>query len=268
MSATISTALLRRLLEATPEKLAAVERFLSGEPLPDTPQAQHPDPPRFALRRDGDVWHLTFDAREAMLKHEQGVYYLAEMLTHPGERIKKLHLAAKYSGLKSRGLCTIEVYDPATGRIETPASMEPVHEAALATDDLEARNACKARARELKETIEDPTETDAAKMEAREELEQIVAHLRRDNRVVRDPTKASGDAIRSALKKLLRNLMEPGGSAGTPQSVRREFAQHIERYLLIPSRRFGAPQARMARGELTGCLLYEPPAGVTWIVRQ
>jgi hypothetical protein len=66
---------------------------------------------------------------------------------------------------------------------------------------------------ELKETIEDPTETGAVKMEAREELEQIVDFL-------------------------------------------------------IPSRRFGASQARMARGELTGCLLYEPPAGVAWTVRS
>jgi hypothetical protein len=173
------------------------------------------------------------------------------MLSLPGERVKKLNLAAKYSSPKSKGSSGIEVYDPATGDYATPANTEPVHEAPLATDDNEARNAYKARARELKDTIDDPTKTETAKEAAREELEQITAHLSKDSRQLRDPTKAAADAIRSAIKKLLRNLLEPGGSSASSTAARKEFAEHIQRYLITPSGRYAAPGARKARGELT-----------------
>jgi hypothetical protein len=190
------------------------------------------------------------------------------MLGHPGERLKKLNLAAKYSSPKSKGTSGIEVYDPATGNYAAPSSTEALHELSLANDENEVRTACRERARELKETIDDPSETETAKEEARQELEEIAAHLSKDSRQFRGPTKAAADAIRSAIKKLLRNLLEPGGSAASPYAVRREFAEHIEKYLGTPSGRYAAPGARKARGELTGCLLYEPPAGTSWVVRQ
>jgi hypothetical protein len=224
--------------------------------------------PRYALRREGSLWHLTFNGREAVLRHEQGLCYLAEMLSRPGERVKKLDLAAKYSRSKTNGGSSMEVYDPATGTSLPPNRTESVRESSLAGDEQEAGDACRKRALELKETIDDETETEAAKAEAREELGLIVAHLKKDHRVFRDSTKAAGDAIRNAIKKLLHGLLNGGSSASTEQSVRREFAEHIQRHLLTPSRRYSAPGARKARGELTGCLLYEPPAGVSWVVSQ
>lgn len=39
-------------------------------------------------------------------------------------------------------------------------------------------------------------------------------------------------------------------------------------YLLVPSSRYAGPGARQARGELTGCLLYDPPAGTRWAASQ
>src|ERR1035438_2840142 len=181
---------LRRLRQATPEQLAAIERILAGQAVPER---LRPNQPRYALHREGSLWQLTFDDGRAILKHEQGICYVAEMLSQPRERVKKLNLAAKYSLPRSQG-GGIEIYDPATGRHEPPASMEPVHEAALAADDDEARRAYQARARELKETIDDTTETERAKVGAREELEAISAHLSKDSRTVRDPTKAAADA--------------------------------------------------------------------------
>ena len=107
----------------------------------------------------GEFWHLTFSGCQAILKHEQGLCYVAEVFSHPGEPLKKLNLAAKFSSPKAKGRGGIEVYDPATGRYEAPASTEPVHEAPLAGDDNEARKAYQKRVRERKEIIDDPTET-------------------------------------------------------------------------------------------------------------
>ena len=203
-----------------------------------------------------------------VLKGSPGVCYVAEMLSYPRERVKKLNLAAKYSSPRSPGGSGIEIYDPATGQHEPPASLEPVHEAALAVDDLEARRAYQARAWELRETIGDPTETERAKVEAREELEAIAAHLSKDSRTLRDPTKAAGDAVRIGINRFLRNLVGRGDTVASPLRVRRGFARHLQRYLLAPSSRYAAPGARKARGELTGCLLYDPPAETRWAVRQ
>jgi hypothetical protein len=160
----------RQLRQATPEQLAAIERILVG---PAVPEPLRPDQPRYALHREGSLWRLTFEDGQAILKHEQGICYVAAMLSQPRERVKKLNLAARYSSPRSQGGDGVEIYDPATGKYEPPASMEPVHEAALAADDDEARRDYQARARELKETIDDPTETERAKVAAREELEAI-----------------------------------------------------------------------------------------------
>ena len=257
--------LLRQLREATPEQLAAIERILAGRAAPERLRTGQP---RYALHREGPLWRLRFDEGQAILKHEQGICYVAEMLSHPRERVKKLNLAAKYSSPRSPGGSGIEIYDPATGHYEPLSSMEPVHEGALAADDLAARRTYQARARELKETIGDPTETERAKVAAREELKAITAHLRRDSRPVRDPTKAAGDAVRIGIHRFLRNLVGRGDTVASPLRVRQAFAKHLERYLLVPSSRYAAPGARKARGELTGCLLYEPPAEIRWAVSQ
>ena len=250
----------RQVRQATPEQLAAIERILAG---PAVPEPVRPDQPRYALHREGSLWQLTFDDGRAILKHEQGICYVAAMLSQPRERVRKLNLAARYSSPKSQG-DGIKVYDPATGKYEPPASMEPVHEAALAADDDEARRAYQARARELKEMIDDPTETKRAKVGAREELEAIAAHLSKDSRTLRDPTKSAADAVRISIHRFLRNLVERDDTVSSPLPVRRGFAKHLQRYLLVPSSRYAAPGARKARGELTGCLLYDPPGEIFW----
>jgi hypothetical protein len=218
----------------------------------------------YSLYRDGPLWHLTFHGRPAVLKHEKGLSYVAETLSHPGQPIKKLSLAVNYSASRSAGSGGVEVFDPATGQLDLPSSSEAVHQLSLAADDLEARRACQARGRQLAEAIRDPRKTKAAREEARAELEQITAYLAKDSRQLRDATKAAGDAVRSAICKLLRNLVAGSGSASSPRSVQREFARHLQRHLVIPSGRYARPKARKARGELTGCLLYEPPPEVVW----
>ena len=107
------TRLLRQLRRATPEQLEAIERILAGPAVPERPR---PNQPRYALHREGSLWQLTFDDGRAILKHEQGICYVAEMLSQSRERVKKLNLAAKYSSPRSKGGGDIEIYDPATGK--------------------------------------------------------------------------------------------------------------------------------------------------------
>ena len=100
------------------------------------------------------------------------------------------------------------------------------------------------------------------------ELKAITAYLSRDSRPVRDPTKAATNAVRIGTPRFLRNLVARGDTPASPLRVRQAFAKHLERYLLAPSSHYAAPGARKARGELTGCLLCDPPAETRWAVSQ
>ena len=262
---------LAEVLRAQSIKLAIHLAPTAGSAAPSQPAAFPDAAPvpasgavAYSLYRDGPLWHLTFHGRTAVLKHEKGLSYVAEMLGHPGRPIKKLSLAVKYSTSRSAGSGGVEVFDPATGQLDLPSNSEAVHQLSLAADNLEARRACQARERQLAEVIRDPRRTKAAREEAKAELAQITAYLAKDSRQLRDATKTAGDAVRSAICKLLRNLVAGSGSASSPGSVQREFARHLQRHLLVPSGRYADPKARKARGELTGCLLYEPPPGVVW----
>jgi hypothetical protein len=74
--------------------------------------------------------------------------------------------------------------------------------------------------------------------------------------------------LRLGIQRFLRNLVARGDTVASPLRVRRGFAKHLERYLHVPSSRHAGPGARKARGELTDCLLYDPPAETRWAVSQ
>ena len=52
--------------------------------------------------------------------------------------------------------------------------------------------------------------------------------------------------------------------SGQPNLVLRRFAEHIEKYILIPSARYSRHGRSQARTGLAGCFTYEPPEDVAW----
>jgi hypothetical protein len=67
-----------------------------------------------------------------------------------------------------------------------------------------------------------------------------------------------------ALNRFCRHLLAHDPSTGKPNPVLVGFKDHIVKFVLIPSSRYSAPRARLARKGLAGCFTYEPPPGVTW----
>src|SRR5688572_2900289 len=51
-------------------------------------------PVTYALRKGMGAWHLTFGGADAVLKHEQGILYVARLLYQPHQSIHGLDLAA------------------------------------------------------------------------------------------------------------------------------------------------------------------------------
>ncbi len=240
-----------------------------GPPKPAEPAPAPGNPPspvlyRLALWREDGLWELWVEQRHATLKHEQGLFYVAHALGHPGVPLKKLHLAITYALFSRRKAGFTEAWDSHQGRLVSLGKQPLVQRPVAREDDEEARRRLEAVVRDLRAAIADPQTPNSEKAEARRQLREIADFLRRDSRLSRDEYKKAADSVRNALKHLLRTLLRPGGSAMNPAEVRHAFARHIQEHLLGPSSRYAAPAARGARGERAGCLLYEPPPGVRW----
>src|SRR5262249_3995646 len=77
-------------------------------------------PPRYALRKGLGCWELTFAGRRALLKHEQGIFYVAHLLANPPQQ--PLHALALALRAKADDRCAsacVELLDPETGESTT-----------------------------------------------------------------------------------------------------------------------------------------------------
>ena len=94
---------------------ARAQRALDGLGRPVAPQDRAEPPPR--LHRDGELWTLSHDGRQARLRDSKGLHYLAAMLRDPGREFHVSELVAltsdataaseaelRESGLRSGGL--------------------------------------------------------------------------------------------------------------------------------------------------------------------
>ena len=221
------------------------------KPLEPAPPPGGPPSPgfyRYALWRDEGLWELWFDGRQATLKHERGLLYVTHALGHPGVLVKKLELATLYASFARRKAGITEAWDQRQG-VLVPLGKEPLAQRPVEReDDQEARERLEKLARELWATVADPKTLESERAEARRQLREIADFLRRDSRQLHDEYRKAGDSVRFALKHLFRTLLKPGGAAMSPPEVRRAFAEHLERYLVIPSSRYSAPKARREIG--------------------
>jgi hypothetical protein len=76
-----------------------------------------PRTPKYALRKGLGFWEVTFARRSAVIKHEQGAYYVAYLLLNPpAEPIHGMALALKTANLYGEPVAPIQIVDPATGQ--------------------------------------------------------------------------------------------------------------------------------------------------------
>src|SRR5215510_8898346 len=88
MSGTIKTDFLMRVVQATPEQQAVIDRFLRGESV-----RLGGERARFMFRKAGSHWLVVFDGRgEFHLEDTLGARYLDYLLHHPNEAIAAFDL--------------------------------------------------------------------------------------------------------------------------------------------------------------------------------
>jgi hypothetical protein len=281
MRESLPTRLLLMLAGATPEKLAAVERFLKESPLPEglapaneagqTAPVETPDPLCHTLRREPACWVLVFQGRRAYLKYEIGLQYVGYLLSHPDQRVSGATLFSKFHPQSPKVSGISHLVSPDGGEItDLPDDATPSEEN-LDKDTERVLEAHREKAHEFRETLRDPDASASDKEFARRELRQIIRFLATEKRTNQDPNTRAVKRVHKSIQRLCDHLasQEPGHTAADP--VAREFAGYIAQHILVPSRRYTVARrganVRVARGELAGHLVFECPRGHNWFVQ-
>ena len=117
--------------------------------------------------------------------------------------------------------------------------------------------------RELLETLRDTTLPKAERDEAQEKLDEISRSLSGLSDLAGDANKAVW-RVRKAINRLHEELAVAKDEQNEPHPVLREFAEHLRKYLLVPSARYTKSRTSRTKAGVAGTFTYEPPAGVVW----
>jgi hypothetical protein len=120
-----------------------------------TTDRDHRDVPQYGLFRAPGFWELTFERRNAVLKHEQGALYVVRLLLHPPP--EPIHALA----LEARSI------DGQHGGAD-----EIIQQRSLGLDDAETILRLRRQQRALAAMLEDEQEIEPVKAEARREWKE------------------------------------------------------------------------------------------------
>ncbi|HWW02581.1 MAG TPA: hypothetical protein VNZ64_22980 [Candidatus Acidoferrum sp.] len=102
----------------------------------------------------------------------------------------------------------------------------------------------------------------------REEVQRELINLYRYEEAntarTRDSAQRCVRAVRMAIRRFHGHLAAAVDAQGQLEPMLRTFAQHLERYLIVPSRRYSEARRLGSIPGSAGCLTYEPPSGVAW----
>lgn len=218
--------------------------------------------PRYSLRKHAGVWQLVFEGRKGFIDDERGVHIVAYLLRNPP--VERIH------AVKLERLVWAQSYVD-----EQPVSRSVEEEADLAahlTIRSEAGGVARRRddndmlkweVRELLEIIRDASLPSEERDEAQSKLDEISRALSGGGEGVGEATKAAG-RVRKAINRLHAQLAVANNEKNEPHPVLREFAEHVRKYLMVPSARFTKTSTSRNRTGVAGTFTYEPPPGVIW----
>ena len=210
----------------------------------------------YALRRGFGLWELTFGGRTAILRDEQGLRYVACLLSRgSAEPIPAVDLLGLAAGLRASA-------PSGGGWLPGSGEQETVVQRSSRFDDRETLKGLAGRLRELQVILDDDNEIEPVKAEARVEFEQLSAL--RHRRVLRtaDQAQLAMDGINKTLRRFCRRLATARDARGRPHPVLREFSEHLENCLLLPARRFLGSKQKYRGGSYD----YRPEPPIRWVV--
>ena len=197
--------------------------------------------PQYAIGNDGGIWKIIFEGLAAEFKDERGLHYVAYLLMNPpGQPIHGARLAARVFGYAE------------------------MSELSLGQDDATSQRAIEKEARELAAILKDDLASELEREEAREGLEELARNRKQSGHRPETNTEKTVRAVRKAIQRLHRDLAGRKDEQGKPHPVFVPFAEHILKYLLIPSARYSGRRGARVKAGVAGGFTYEPPHGVVW----
>lgn len=221
--------------------------------------------PRYALRKGLGVWHLTFDFKEADIRHEKGLLYVAWLLYNPPEQpIHAIDLMAKIPEIYRQQLGLAPLVDPTTGKVAPLLSGARIQERSLSLDDAQAMRALFKKEKELEAILDSQDESEPVKAEALRDLEAIAEFQRQHSRRSKDGAQRAAIAVRQAIKRFHQHTAAALDKNGAPHPALHAFAEHLKNHLLRPSIRYSSHGGPHAKTGPIGCFTYEPSKGIAW----
>jgi hypothetical protein len=213
MPAVISSELLVRLTQASPEQLAAIERILNTEgrsgPCWAGQQCEVRSESaglRFVFRQIGELWQVVFDGGEVFhLEDSMGARYLDHLLHHPNVPIKAVDLEAIIQPVKKDSR--------ARNSTQTATDAKAVRAYLRELDRLRA---------DCEEAAASGNQIAVAEAEA--EIRKVEAALRLSEGGSADNGERARGNVRKALQAIERRLLKGGG-------VMRAFGEHLREHV-------------------------------------
>ncbi len=141
-----------------------------------------------------------------------------------------------------------------------------IQQRSLGLDDAESLRVLRQREGQLQAIIEDEDQIDPVKEEAIRELKEIYEWMNKNPWRTRDNAQRCVRAVTMAIKRLHKRLAQATTMHGHPDLVLRAFADHIHRYILVPSGRGGIHGGvRHGIPSSGGCFMYQGPLDMTWL---
>ncbi len=203
MPAVISSELLVRLTQASPEELAAIERLLGVRARSATGEVRPPvvNSARFRFRRSGEFWEVVFEGGGVFhLKDSPGARYLEYLLHHPNVPIKAVDLEIAIAPTKAAAR-TMKAREEATDPEAVRAYLRDLDRLRTEREDAEAAGDLMAVA------------------EAEGEIAKLEAALQRPGGAKDGGERARGH-VRKALDVIVRRLLNGEGNM-------RAFGEHV-----------------------------------------
>jgi hypothetical protein len=207
------------------------------------PATSQPQPgTRFSLQNRFGFWELTFDGQFAVVPQDQGLFYVAWLLSHP--------CAAPIHGYELAS----EVYDLFGEHQDfRPGLSRPGQH----REEAQIARSLIRRQKVLEAILDSEDELDPVKAEALRELVLLQETQKACFAQFADTLETTARIVVNGLLDLHARLTAAVNTLGNPHPVGRAFAHHLLVHLLIPSNRASAQ-------DHTTRFVYQPPGDVTW----
>ena len=228
-------------------------------------------PHRYSLCRGRACWVLHFQDGSAQLKHEVGLAYVAYLLAHYDQAVPSAELFSKCSTGHRKNSRAAELPNPKTGLSEPITDGVASTQVPLNRDEAEARRRHEAAARAYKAAADNRSLPKDQREEARRRHAELRAFLKKHYGPAPNPGATVTKLVHRAIRRLCDHLRAPLPGEPEPSPVAVAFAEYVEARILVPSCRYTKARrganVRLARGELSGRLIFECPPGDHWSVK-